>query len=114
MRACQTNLGAAYIRLGRKEEAQKGLDLLAQAKPPDGVRDATSNGDLYFNQALGYQVLGRYREATHYLEQAWTDYHTERDNLGMEIETLKRLVQVGGGCFTGIMNSFTVTFLLTC
>ncbi|KAK7116635.1 tetratricopeptide repeat protein 24-like isoform X2 [Littorina saxatilis] len=93
LRACAANLGAAYVSLGKKEEAEKGIEHLKESIPPAGIVDCVSNGDLFFNIALGYEVAGRYREAGSYFEDALKEYKGERDNLNMEIDTLKRLVQ---------------------
>jgi hypothetical protein len=87
-----------YISLGTKEEAEKGIRYLQEAVPPEGTVDGVSNGDLYFNIALGCEVTGRHREAVGYLEKAYQEYKGERDNLTMELSTLKRLVQVGDSC----------------
>lgn len=94
LRACAANLGAMYISLGTKAEAEKGLKYLKEATPPEGMADGVSNGDLYFNFGLAYEVLGRYREAAGSFKQALQEYRRERDNMNMEIETLKRLQQV--------------------
>lgn len=94
IRACATNLGAMYISSGRKEDAEKGLKYLDEARPPDGCADSASNGDLFFNMGLAYEVLKSYKRANDYFEKAWSEYKKERDNLSMEIDTLKRLIKV--------------------
>lgn len=94
LRACAANLGAMYISLGKKEEAEQGLKYLREATPLEGMTDGVSNGDLYFNFGLAYEILGRYREAGSSLELAWKEYKGERDNVNMEVDTLKRLMQV--------------------
>ncbi|XP_076465655.1 uncharacterized protein LOC143297277 isoform X2 [Babylonia areolata] len=94
IRACATNLGAAYISLGSKEEAEKGLSYLSEATPPEGVSDCVSKGDLYFNIGLGYEIIGRLERAQTNMERAWEEYRSERDNLAMEIGVLKKLIQI--------------------
>ncbi|KAL8588559.1 hypothetical protein ACOMHN_059513 [Nucella lapillus] len=94
LRACAANLGAAYISLGRKKEAQEGLEYLTEATPLQGVSDCVSNGDLYFNMGLGYEIVGLFERAYVTLERAWEEYRGERDNLSMEISVLKKLIQL--------------------
>ncbi|KAK7486792.1 hypothetical protein BaRGS_00021939 [Batillaria attramentaria] len=94
LRACSANLAAIHIKSGKAEDAEKGLRYLEEAVPPEGKTDGASNGDLYFNMGLACQVLRRFRDASSHFEKAWHEYKSERDNLAMEIDSLKRLVQV--------------------
>jgi tetratricopeptide (TPR) repeat protein len=87
-RACAFNLGAAYIAMGQGE---KGLNILQKAVPSEERRDGRSNGDLYFNFGLGYEVTKNVHEAVRYFNKALDEYRLERDNLTMEIETLSKL-----------------------
>ena len=49
-RSCAFNLGAVLIACN---QAEKGLSILMHAIPPKNVSDGESNGDLYYNLALG-------------------------------------------------------------
>ena len=107
IRACAANLGAMYVSLGKKAEAEKGLKYLKEATPPEGTADCVSKGDLFFNFGLAYKVLGRFREAGSSFKQALEEYEEERDNLNMKIETLKQLIQV-------ILTIVTTILLFVC
>ena len=107
IRACAANLGAMYVSLGKKDEAEKGLKYLKEATPPEGMADGVSNGDLFFNFGLAYKVLGRFRAAGSSFQQALQEYRKERDNINMEIETLKQLIQV-------ILTIVTTILLFVC
>lgn len=101
IRACATNIGAAYIRFGTPEKAKIGIRYLREAIPPDDKADGVSNGDLFFNMGLAYNIMHELQDATHYFERAFAEYKKERDNSEMVIMTLKKLVQVS------IIASFT-------
>jgi prefoldin subunit 5 len=64
---------------------------LQQAVPSEERRDGRSNGDLYFNFGLGYEVTKNVHEAVRYFNKALDEYRLERDNLTMEIETLSKM-----------------------
>ena len=49
-RSCAFNYGAVLIACNK---AQKGLTILKHALPPNNEADGPSNGDLYYNFALG-------------------------------------------------------------
>lgn len=90
-RACAFNLGAAYIAKG---QPIKGLELLQKAVPPLNKRDGRSNGDLYFNFALGYEALMKYQDAIKYYKLALDEYKVENYNDSMEIETAQKVAQL--------------------
>lgn len=80
-RACAFNIGAAYIT---SKQAEKGLDYLQRAVPPMNKRDGISNGDLFQNFAIGYEMLNKAEEMVHYFQLALQEYRQE--NLGPNLE----------------------------
>ena len=87
-RTCAFNLGAVYIALNKPE---KGLEFLQKAVPPMYKRDGKSNGDLFYNFALGYQSLNNAGEMLKYLELALEEYQYEGENAAMEAEVGNKL-----------------------
>ena len=82
-RACAFNLGAVYIAV---KQPKKGVEILQHAIPPQNKHDGKSNGDLFYNFALGYEALANPLEACRYFELALEEYQMEKQNSKMEAE----------------------------
>ena len=87
-RTCALNLGAAYIESG---QATEGLKLLHKATPPEGVKDGTSNGDLFYNFALGHEAMKNLKESVKYYWLASSEFRTDTD---MQIQCLTKCAQL--------------------
>ena len=87
-RTCALNLGAAYIESGN---ATEGLKVLHKATPPDGEKDGLSNGDLFYNFALGHEALKNMKEAVKYYWQASDEFRTDPD---MQMQCLTKCAQL--------------------
>lgn len=70
-RTCAFNLGAVYIARG---DITRGLDFLSKARPTEGQCDSESNGDLWFNFALGYEKFFEKTNSTDNLKKALEHY----------------------------------------
>lgn len=71
-------------------QAEKGLEYLQKAIPPHNQKDGRSNGDLYYNFGMAYEVMNSNSEAVKYYELAFEEYQSERDNVQMEAEVAWR------------------------
>ncbi|XP_074651471.1 uncharacterized protein LOC141906154 [Tubulanus polymorphus] len=89
-RACAFNLGAVYIAANKPE---RGLEYLQRAVPPLNGHDGKSNGDLFYNFALGYELLKNTPGMVRYLELAFEQYKTENGNYAMESTVASRLAR---------------------
>lgn len=87
-RTCALNLGAAYIESGN---APEGLKLLHKATPPDGEKDGTSNGDLFYNFALGHEALKNSKESVKYYWLASSEFRTDPE---MQLQCLTKCAQL--------------------
>ena len=107
-RACAFNVGAVYIAL---KQPVKGLEILQKAVPPMSQRDGRSNGDLFYNFALGYEAYEKPTEASRYYELALEEYKFECDNFIMEAEVGRKLGQLYGrqGQWLEASRSFAAT-----
>ena len=85
--AYYTLVGAVLIAL---KQAESGLEMLQRAIPPMNQRDGKSNGDLYYNFGLGYELLRNDAEAVKFFELAYEEYRMEKDNVRMENETIMK------------------------
>ncbi len=86
-RACAFNLGAVYIA---QRNPEKGLEMLNKAIPPVNCKDSKSNGDLFFNFGLAYEIEKKEGESVKYMELALEEYQVE-GNTEMEADTAKRI-----------------------
>ena len=89
-RTCALNLGAAYIESGN---ASEGLKLLHKATPPDGEKDGLSNGDLFYNFALGNEAMNNLKECVKYYWMASDEFRTDLD---MQMQCLRKCAQLYG------------------
>ena len=88
IRACFFNLGACCVA---KNEAQRGLEFLLQAVPPERHSDGVLNFcDLNYNKAIAYELLGKPNEAKVCYETALDGYR-EYSNSEMIAETCLKL-----------------------
>ena len=87
-RVCTFNLGAVYIA---QRDADKGLEMLQNAIPPMNTKDGRSNGDLFYNFGLAYELQSNVTEAVKYFELALEEYQAERDNVQMVAEVSMKL-----------------------
>ena len=71
-----------------------GLEYLQRAVPPLNKRDSKSNGDLFYNFAIGYTLLQTESEAVKYYELALEEYQSEKDNYIMEAVVAKQIGQM--------------------
>ena len=89
MRACAFNLGAVYVA---QNNPQPGLEMLYKAIPPMKIKDGHSNGDLYFNIGIAFELMHRHGDAVKYFELALEEYQSsQQDNWEMEAEVGCRL-----------------------
>ncbi|CAH1796544.1 unnamed protein product [Owenia fusiformis] len=89
-RACAFNLGAVYIALN---QGKQGLELLHKAVPPSDKKDGRSNGDLFYNFALGYDSINDKASTVKYLELTAKEYK-EENNVFMLADVNSRLAQL--------------------
>jgi tetratricopeptide (TPR) repeat protein len=88
VRACLFNLGACCVA---KNEAQKGLEFLLRAIPPERHTDGVLNYcDLYYNMAIAYELLSKRHDAKRCYETALEGYR-EYSNNEMIAETCLKL-----------------------
>ena len=97
-RTCALNLGAAYIESG---QAAEGLKFLHKATPPSEEKDGTSNGDLYYNFALGHEAMKNFSESVKYYQLASREF---RADTIMQIQCLTKCAQ-----FYSSMKNFQKT-----
>ena len=86
-RSCAFNLGAVHIAL---HEAEIGLKWLQKAVPPVNERDGTSNGDVFYNLGIAYELLNNIEEALKYYELAYQEYHFQSNDRLMEVIVVKK------------------------
>ena len=88
IRACLFNLGACCVA---RNEAQKGLEFLLRAVPPERNADGVLNFcDLHYNMAIAYDLLAKPSEAKRCYETALEGYK-EYSNSEMVAETCLKL-----------------------
>ena len=86
-RTCALNLGAAYIESG---QAAEGLKFLHKATPPGEEKDGTSNGDLFYNFALGHEAMKNLNECVKYY---WLASREFRADTVMQVQCLTKCAQ---------------------
>ena len=88
VRACLFNLGACCVA---RNEAQKGLEFLLRAVPPERQSDGVLNFcDLNYNMAIAYDLLDKPNEARRCYETALEGYR-RNSNSEMVAETCLKL-----------------------
>ncbi len=88
VRACLFNLGACCVA---RNEAQKGLEFLLRAVPPERQTDGVLNYcDLNYNMAIAHELMGKPNEAKRCYEIALEGYR-EYSNSEMIAETCLKL-----------------------
>lgn len=86
-RACAFNLGAAYIA---NHNPVNGIKFLKKSLTPDHSDTSQTNGDLYYNFGLAYELLGGESEAAKHFELALEEYQKSND-LRMAAEVASRI-----------------------
>ena len=89
-RTAACNLGAVLLAM---KQPKLALEMLQRAIPPLNQKDGKSNGDLFYNFARGYLLLGNSTEAVKYFELALDEYKKE-SSPQMESDVALKAAQV--------------------